>query len=247
MNTLRAARVLIVDDDPVFRSEFRETFEEFGIAEAASAHEAFEFLKKPNEIDVVILDVRMSGLNGIEALKKIRTINPALRIVILTGYGSKDVAVEALRAQADDYIEKPMDIDATKRVIEGFLGAKRGAPALDSIDIKGKIERVKDFVCRNIGKKVTLQDAAAVVCLSPKYLSRVFKDVAGEGFNEYKLSCKIGEAKALLTQTGYTVAQVSDKLAYENPESLIRQFKKLAGSTPTQYRIKNAKRKKRRS
>jgi YesN/AraC family two-component response regulator len=243
-NIMATERVLIVDDDAVFRSEFCETFEEFGVAEAASAKEAFEYLKKPNEIDVVVLDVRMSGLNGIEALRTVRTINPALRIIILTGYGSKDVAVEALRAQADDYIEKPPNIEATKLVIEGFLDSKRGAPPLDAIDLAGKMDRVKEYVRRNACKKVTLEDAAQLVCLSPKYLSRVFKETEGEGFNEYKLSSKFAEAKMFLHTTGYTVEQISDKLGYENSESFIREFKKRADLTPKQYRLQKPKTKK---
>lgn len=238
-------RILIVDDDSIFRSEFKECFEEYGVTEACDGEEALKILKRPNEIDLVILDVRMSGMDGIEVLNRIRKLNPELRIVMLTGYGSKDVAVEALRGQADDYIEKPLDIDATKRVIEEFLGTKRGQPEASAIDIKEKIERVKEFVKRNALKKVSLNDAAGVVFLSPKYLSRIFKEYTGEGFNEYKLSIKMNEAKGLLEKTGYTVEQVSDKLGYENPESFIRQFKKNTKKTPSQFRrkIKHKRRK----
>lgn len=231
-------RILLVDDDPIFRSEFVECFQEYGIAEASSGDEALAILKKPNELDIVILDVRMSGMNGIEALAKIRKLAPKIRIVILTGYGSKDVAVEALRGQADDYIEKPMDIEATRQVIENFLGTKRNEDGLDAEDIEGKVERVKDFIRRNVYKKVTLEDAAQAVCLSSKYLSRVFKEHAGEGFNEYKLSLKIEEAKNFLAKTGYTVEQISDKLGYLNPESFIRQFKKITKKTPSEFRTK---------
>ncbi len=241
---LRPDKILLVDDDSIFRSEFKECFQEYGIVEAANGEEALNILKKPNEIDVVILDVRMSGMNGIEVLNRIRKLNPQLRIVILTGYGSKDVAVEALRGQADDYIEKPLDIDATRQTIENFLGTKRGQLDTDAINMKGKVQRVKDFVRRNVLKKVTLKDAAGVVFLSPKYLSRIFKEHAGEGFNKYKLTLKIEEAKNLLAKTGYTVEQISDKLGYQNPESFIRQFKKIAKKTPTEFRSK-VKRKKR--
>ncbi len=236
-------RILLVDDDSIFRSEFKECFEEYGIVETSNGEEALNILKKPNEIDLVVLDVRMSGMDGIEVLNRIRKLNPELRIVILTGYGSKDVAVEALRGQADDYIEKPLDIDATRQTIENFLGTKRGQPDTTAIDSKEKVERVKDFVRRNVLKKVTLNDAAGAVFLSPKYLSRIFKEHTGEGFNEYKLTLKIEEAKNLLAETGYTVGQISDRLGYENPESFIRQFKKIIGSTPTEYRSKIQKKK----
>ncbi|HTZ11895.1 MAG TPA: response regulator [Candidatus Margulisiibacteriota bacterium] len=236
-------RILLVDDDSIFRSEFKDCFQEYGIIEASGGEEALRILKRPNEIDLVILDVRMYGMNGIEVLSRIRKISPQVRIVILTAYGSKDVAVEALRAQADDYIEKPLDIDSTREVIEGFLGTKRGESGLDALDLKGKVERVKDFVRRNILKKITLEDAAQSVCLSAKYLSRVFKEQSKEGFNEYKLGLKVLEAKNLLSKTGYTVNQISDKLGYENAESFIRQFKKLTKLTPAAFRHKIQKKK----
>lgn len=239
------SRILIVDDDAELRSEFRDCFEEYGIAEAASGEEALRLLKRPNEIDLVILDVRMPGMNGMEVLSRIRSVATDIRIVIFTGHGSKDVAVEALRGQADDYIEKPLDIDEAKELIEKFLGTKRGEPDTSALDIRDKIERVKDFLARNSLRKVTLKDACGNVCLSPKYLSRIFKEHTGVGFNEYKLKLKMEEAKKILTHTGYTVNQIADKLGYENPESFIRQFKRSAGKTPTEYRNKMRKKKQR--
>lgn len=242
VNSTIPNRILLVDDDSIFRSEFRECFEEYGIAEASNGLEALKILKRPHEIDLVILDVRMSGMNGIEVLEKIKKMFPDMRIFILTGYSSKDVAVEALRGKADDYIEKPLDIDKTRRLLEETLKTK-SVRHDDSTDIKSKIERVKEFVQRNCFKKVGLKDAATVVCLSPKYLSRVFKEYAKTGFNEYKLGLKIDAAKKLLEKSGYNVDQISDKLGYQNSESFIRQFKKLTKRTPSEFRRKYFKKK----
>lgn len=236
--SFRSTKILLVDDDSFFRKEFCECFEEYGIIEAGDGEQALGILKKPNELELVILDVRMSGMNGIEVLNKIRKVSPNLRIVILTGYGSKDVAVEALRGQADDYIEKPLNIDTTREIIDNFLGTKRGQPEIGAIDMKARVERVRDFVRRNVLKKVTLKDAAGIVFLSPKYLSRIFREYTGQGFNDYKLALKIDEAKNFLQTTGYTVEQIADRLGYENSESFIRQFKKIAKNTPTEYRKK---------
>ncbi len=68
--------ILLVDDDRIFRSEFKDCFdEEYNIIEAATGEAALTILKKPNEIQVVILDIRMPGINGIEALKAIKNIS----------------------------------------------------------------------------------------------------------------------------------------------------------------------------
>ncbi len=234
-------RVLLVDDDQIFRAEFKECFEEYGIQEASSGDEALRILKRRNEIELVMLDVRMSGMNGIEVLNEIRRISPAISIVILTGYSSKEVAVVALRGKADDYIEKPLDIVTTKKMIEKFLWRGREQRGSGDSDTQDKISKVKHYLERNCLRKVSLNDVATAVCLSPKYLSRVFKEKEKIGFNKYKLSLKIAQAKKFLTESRYNVDQISDKLGYQNTESFIRQFKKLTKATPTEYRGKKSR------
>jgi two-component system response regulator YesN len=229
--------ILLVDDDREFREEFRDYLEDYQVIEAGNGEEALELLKKPNVIDLVILDVMMPGLRGTEVLKEMRKIDPDLGIIILTGYSSESVAIEALKGQANDYIQKPVEIDKAKEIIERILETKKEVD-IDTVNIEGKIERVKRFVQRNYHKKVCLKDAAQAVYLSPKYLSRVFKQSTGKSFSEYKSKIKMEKAKELLSETGYNVNQLAEKLGYENAESFIRIFKKLAGYTPTEYRKK---------
>ncbi|MGE5308634.1 MAG: response regulator [Deltaproteobacteria bacterium] len=229
-------KILLVDDDKDFRTEMRYFLEDYEVTEASNGTEALNILKRPNEIDLVILDVVMPGLNGTDVLKEVRKIAPEVGIIILTGFSSKTVAIDALKGRADDYLEKPIDPERTKEIIETLLARKRGEPEITASDIEGKIERVKKFTERNGDKKVCLKDAAVAVCLSPKYLSRIFKQSTGTGFSEYKLQLKIKRAKELLETTGYNIDQISDKLGYQNAESFIRIFKKMIDLTPTEYR-----------
>ncbi|MBI3990730.1 MAG: helix-turn-helix domain-containing protein, partial [Candidatus Omnitrophica bacterium] len=210
---------------------------------ASDGTEALNLLKRANEIGVVILDVKMPGLSGTDVLSEIKKIDPSLGIIILTGYSSKDVAIDALKGHADDYAEKPIDINKIKETIERLLAKRRGQSEISASDTKGKMEKVRHFIERNCFKKTTLKDAAESVCLSPKYLSRIFKEATGTGFNDYRLKIKIEAAKELLDKSGYNVNQISDKLGYENTESFIRQFKKITHHTPTEFRRKIRKKK----
>lgn len=176
----------------------------------------------------------MSGIGGIQVLEKIKQQFPSLRVIILTGYSSKDTAVEALRSRADDYLEKPLNIDIARATIARHL-FKRQLQAYGS-GVDGKIKRVKEYLQRNFHKKVTLNDAARAACLSPKYLSRIFKEHVKTGFNEYKLALRVSQAKQMLVKVDDTIARISDALGYQNPESFIRQFKKLTGLTPAAFR-----------
>ena len=97
--------VLIVDDDNHFRSEFRCILEEeYEVFEAASGEEAVEIIKKPNIIDLAIIDVKMPGIQGTEVLKQLKQLQPGLIIIIFTGYGSKDVIIESLQQHPDDFM-----------------------------------------------------------------------------------------------------------------------------------------------
>lgn len=232
------ATILLVDDDRGFREEFAECFPEYRVLEASDGAAALGILGGPNEIDLVLLDVRLPDVNGLELLGEVKRTAPDAAVVILTGFGSKDTVIKALRGQADDYIEKPFDIEATRGIVAKAMDAKAGLADCRRLDTRGKVERIRRFVQRNCLKRISLKDAAAAVFLSPKYVSRAFRRHAGTGFSEYKLAVKMERAKALLATTGYSVRQLSYMLGYRNPESLIRQFSRAFGLTPARYRLR---------
>jgi YesN/AraC family two-component response regulator len=227
--------ILLVDDDTEFREEFRELFDDYHFVEAQNGREALDIVAKPNEIDLVILDVKLPDMRGTKVLQEMKRVAPSLPVVILTGYSSKDVAIEALKGNADDYIEKPIDVEKAGEIIKLLL-QRSGASPVDMEGTGGKIARVKSFVERNYHKKVSLEEAAALVCLSPKYLSRLFRERTGQGFNEYRLNQKIERSKELLRHTEATVNQIAWQLGYRNAESFIRIFKRLTGRTPSDFR-----------
>ncbi len=230
-------KILLIDDDQDFREELKASLDEYDIIEASNGKEALAILRKPNEIDLAILDVVMPGLNGIDVLKEMKRVSPDLSIIMLTGFSSKDVAIEALKAHADDYVEKPPAIDKTRAIIERILESK-ATVSFPSAGASGKVERIKRFAERNSHKRTCLKDAAAAIFLSPKYLSRIFKQNTGTRFSDFRLEIKINEAKSLLQSTDYNVNQIAERLGYQNAESFIRIFKKLTGSTPTEFRRK---------
>lgn len=225
--------ILLVDDDKEFRSEFRGCFGEYEITEASTAEEALAFLKKPNKIDLVIMDVQMPGMGGLAAMQKIRELAPAAGIIVMTGFSTKDTAIKALRGRAAAYIEKPFSLKEMRAAIEAELAAD--LPAADG-DLGGRIDRVKRFIEANCFKKITLRDAAAEVFLTPKHLSRVFRQQAGLGFTEYKLKVKVERAQAALRSGDRSIKRLAARLGYANAESFIRQFKKLAGCLPSFFR-----------
>ena len=236
-----AYQVLLVDDDADFREELRICMHDYSVLEAANGLEALAILKKPNAIDLVILDAVMPQISGTEVLREIKRIKPSLAIIILTGHSSKDIAIDALKGRADDYIEKPINVGKFLEAVQTILSSKVLKDDSHSRGIHAKIEQAKQFVERNYDKKVSLEDVAGQVCLSPKYFSRVFKEISGKGFNECRLSVKIRYACEFLVNSDHTVTEIALRLGYQNLESFIRMFEKIMKQSPTQYRRKNQK------
>jgi len=111
-------RILIAEDEEGIRFAMKETLAEEGyeIEEAVDGKQALEFFC-PEKFDLVILDYRMPNLDGLEALKEIRRQDPEVPVLFVTAYGSKDLAMEALRQGAYDYFTKPFDVDEIRVVV----------------------------------------------------------------------------------------------------------------------------------
>jgi DNA-binding NtrC family response regulator len=105
-------KILIVDDEKDFVEMFslRLTRQGEKVSVAYSGQEALDLLEK-TKIDVVILDIRMPGMDGIETLKKIKSSYPLVEVIMLTGHGSTETAVEGMKEGAFDYLMKPADFE----------------------------------------------------------------------------------------------------------------------------------------
>ncbi len=109
---MKKQTVLLVDDEPSHRLMLRAHLREEGFEteEAADGQEAVDRVGR-HFYDLVLMDVRMPILDGIEALQRIKKISPAIPVIMMTAYGSIDSAVEALKSGADDYLTKPLDME----------------------------------------------------------------------------------------------------------------------------------------
>lgn len=121
------ARILIVDDDASVRYSLRRLFSTKGDHDVETARSAEECLVKLEEFapDVVIMDIRMPGMTGLEALTRIKEIDPKLPVIIATAYGTTDTAIEAVKRGAYDYILKPFDVSHLQMLVNKAFEASR--------------------------------------------------------------------------------------------------------------------------
>lgn len=111
--------VLVVDDDSAHRTMLHTLISGWGyaVSEADDGAAAIESVKKAS-YDLVLMDVRMVKVSGLEALEKIKSYNPAIPVIIMTAYSSVETAVEALKQGAHDYLTKPLDFDKLRLTLE---------------------------------------------------------------------------------------------------------------------------------
>jgi DNA-binding NtrC family response regulator len=137
---MKGSRILLVDDEVVFTTNMGKllTNRGFKVMAANSGDAAIQALEKEN-FDVVVLDLKMPGKDGLTTLKEIKKLGLFTETLILTGHGSIDTALEAIKLGAYDYLTKPCEIDDLVGKIEGAWQKKDGA---EKKEMKEKMQKV---------------------------------------------------------------------------------------------------------
>jgi DNA-binding NtrC family response regulator len=121
------ANILLVDDEVPFVEAMtrRLTKRDVEISAAYSGEEALQKLSKTNTIEVVILDIKMPGMDGIEALKQIKSRFPLVEVIMLTGHATVESGIEGMKQGAFDYLMKPCDINDLVAKVQDAARKKR--------------------------------------------------------------------------------------------------------------------------
>jgi DNA-binding NtrC family response regulator len=115
---------MIVDDEDTIRNLLKSRLERegFDVAVAANAEEAMQQFSGGAEYGVVVTDLRMPGKDGFELMRWTKGQNSNVRVIMITGHGEKECAIQALRDGASDYLEKPFDMDELKHSVDRAMG-----------------------------------------------------------------------------------------------------------------------------
>ncbi|MBW2618621.1 MAG: response regulator, partial [Deltaproteobacteria bacterium] len=152
-------RVLMVDDEEQFRATTKKILDRRGFETilAGSGEEAIEKIEEnPN---VVILDIKMPGMDGLEALAEIKKLSPDLPVIMLTGHGSEPSAREALSQDAFDYLAKPCDIDVlASKIVDAYQQVKREGPPLERT-VQEVMIPIEDYT--TLKAEATIKEAVA--------------------------------------------------------------------------------------
>ena len=157
----RGVTILIVEDDAAMRMMLREALEEEGYGvEAVGGGRAGVERVQQGGVDLVISDVKMPDLDGLDMLREIKAVTPSPHVITITAFGSIDTAIRAVKLGAFDYITKPFDVDQL------ILSVQK---ALDERALRSELARLRDEVQRSyrwgniIGKSAAMQSMFALI------------------------------------------------------------------------------------
>jgi len=226
------ARILIADDDPTVRDLFRSWLDRqpWNVVIAKDGREALGHLCD-SDFDVAVLDLKMPHLDGIQILEAIREQKGTQTdIVLLTGYGTIETAVQAMKAGAQDFLTKPVRISEVVATIRRLLERRSLPPhaLLDRLDAFLK-SRASDPALRQ-------DDLCKHFKISPRYISRLFKDHIGMSFRERLSHYRVEKARHLIEATNLPMYTVAERCGFKGYRQLADAFRRHEGLRPREYR-----------
>ena len=167
-------RFLVVDDEEHIREILKATLEPLALSvlDAGSAEEALEMVRNEN-LDMIICDVQMPGMDGLEFLNKVKTEQPAIKFLMITAHGTMDTAVKALRYGASDFLTKPFENEAVRQIARRLLRerASAGSTSLPTDQdsarsvLEGIVGKSAAFAaCLEKARKAAAADSTVLLC-----------------------------------------------------------------------------------
>ena len=196
--------------------------------------------------DVILMDIEMPVLSGLEAAKQIIAQKPAAKIIFITAYSLFSYAQQAVKLGASDYVLKPVEEEALVRSIDtayGQIDAQAQLQAVGKLEGTDKtsriVEKVQEYVRRNYMRSdLSLDGIASLLSINPSCLSGIFKKSTGTGFSTFLSELRISKAKQLLEDPLRSASEIAQMTGYDSSSYFTKAFKKSTGMTPTEYRSK---------
>ena len=223
--------VLIADDEMDICDMLREWIEaEDWRAVLASDGETALGILRRGSVDVALFDVMMPGLDGLKLLSAIKAEDMRVDVVMISGYGTIQMAVQAIKQGAHDFIEKPFRKPEVITVVRDLLASRHQVA-------QNLVTRLDEFVRDHATRPgFRLGDVCDRFRISPRYVSKLFKAHFGETFRSRLVSYRIAHAKRLIEQTDDPLYLIAEQSGFKDYRALTAALKRVEGVTPRHYR-----------
>ncbi|GMQ59327.1 response regulator [Vallitalea sediminicola] len=262
-------KILLIDDEEIIIEGLKKLvpWDEIECEVVGVAEDGKEGLELANELkpDIIISDIQMPKLSGLEMIKKIKEKCKDTKFIILTGYREFEYAREALTLGVTQFLLKPTNLEDIKNAIleainilddertkvKDIENLRKKLYKFNALsDVKEESNDNEDdkvrfltgqaikYIKENYSSKLDLQTVADHLYISSWYLCKILKKEVGNSFIELLNEVRIQEAKKLLTTTNYKVYEITEMVGYSDTPYFSKTFKKHVGITPNQYRNK---------
>jgi hypothetical protein len=239
-------RVLIADDEPFVREGLKEliNWEKFGFKLAGIYENGRDLLKalECDDIALVVLDIKMPVLSGLEVARTIHERYKKVSIIILSAYADFAYAKQAIEYQVKKYIVKstlledlPKALEELKRELDTEKKDLESDENMSEEDYYEISEKVKKFIHENYDKELSLDVIAKSVYINRVYLSRLFKKKTGENLFDYINRYRIERAKEFIEQGNRKIYEIAYLCGFDDATYFARVFKKHTGISAREY------------
>ena len=235
-------KAIIIDDEPWTILDIEQTFalKEMGFEIIGSFRSPLKALpaimsKKP---DLIITDIRMPGMTGLELIQKVRAQHLNCEFIIVSGYNDFAYAKEAIAYGVTGYCLKPLDPAETAACLERARTAlnRRSVLPSDSAYIDDTFERILNHMNTHFPEKLSLKSLAAAFDLNPNYCCTLFTKYLGKTFSQHLTELRITEAQSLLKTTAHSLEKIARMVGYNDYFYFSKVFKKHCSYSPKEYR-----------
>jgi two-component system response regulator YesN len=237
-------RVFLAEDEYVIREGIKKNidWEAVGCEFCGEAADGETALEKVTELkpDLIISDIRMPFMDGLEFCSKAKELFPDIHIILLTGYEEFEYARKAIDIGVVRYLTKPISREELSKILSDISSRYKGKEdETSAAQYREVICSVIEYIEEHYAEEdLSLSKAAEHIGLSPNHLSAVFKEETGRSFTKYLTDHRIKTAKNLLDTSKKRSSEIAELVGYPDPHYFSSVFKKQTGMTPSQYRDK---------
>lgn len=241
-------KVLIVDDEPIVRHGIVQAMEwkAMGcvvVGEASNGEEGLEFHSR-YQPDIIIADIRMPRMDGIEMLRELRSRNAKTNVILLSAYSDFEYVRSALKLGAVDYLLKPFDLEELKKTISQIRQKKQELSVMEPKDILPDVKDVKSkyvkltisYIAEHYAESdLSITSIAQYLFISESHLSHVFRSETDYTVISYLTHYRMYKAMIYLKEYQYKVYEVAEMVGYKDLTYFGSKFKKIVGISPSEY------------
>ena len=252
-------KILIADDEVIERTVLEKKLKKYygdtcRVLAAQNGRQALEIFEQDHP-QIVILDIEMPCINGLEAAREIRKMSRSCSIIFLTAFDEFSYAKAAISVHALDYLLKPCDeqelINAVdeairlSRVSRPASSAEESAAQLQSSEHRTSEEQPADesrqeetlaYIAQHYMEDIAVKDIAGYLGYSEAYFCKIFKQSFGHSFVSYLTDYRMQKAEDLMRTSRLSIKEIGKTVGYPDPNYFTKVFRRVRGVSPSEFR-----------